>query len=337
MSGNGNGKSYSSFTLLDPIRRPRMMEREALGAAQMGQMLKGFVRGQVTFMEPLSRHTSFGIGGPADVVVYPSDEEDLERVLVWAEEHSTPVLTLGGGTNVLVDDAGFRGIIAFLQRGLSRVSFDGENVRAEAGVGFSALVGAMAGKGLSGLEFAWGIPGTVGGAIKGNAGAFGRQISDVLTEVEGIDRCSGERVRLNPSELGFGYRRSGIPDLLILTAARFRLLRDDPTTIRSRMLDFLRRRRSSQPVQERTAGCIFKNPPSGPAAGALIERVGCKGLYVGDAGISERHANFIVNRRDARASDVRELIEQVRTRIREATGVELELEIRLIGRNETTS
>ena len=288
---------------------------------------------RVRFEEPLSRHTSFRIGGPAEVWVDVADAEEIRRVQAIAAAADLPLFVLGGGTNILVSDRGVRGIVVHLGRPLAcldwRANGSGLHVRAGAALALKRLVTEAIARDLTGLEFAEGIPGTVGGGLLMNAGAFGGEMSNVVEYVDGVD-AYGEPQRFPRSALRFGYRRFDLPPGFIVTLLEFLLHPGDPAAIHAKRNDAKRRRAAHQPLGYPNAGSIFKNPP-GDYAGRLIEAAGMKGQRHGGAMISEQHANFIVNVGGATAADVQALMIEAARRIWEAAGVRLEPEIKLVG------
>lgn len=286
--------------------------------------------------EPLSRHTTFGIGGPADVFVVARSAEELRRIVVVAREAGAPCFVLGSGSNVLVGDGGVRGVtVANAARRVNRPEPLGEGrvaVTAESGVSFAALARSMARLGLAGVEWASGIPGTVGGAVVYNAGAYGGCLADALREVtlvNGSDRAQ----RVPAEDLGLVYRGSALTrgivrDKVVLDATLV-LWQADAFALERRITELDAKRLAAQP-RGRNAGSIFKNPPERPAW-KLVDAVGLRGHRIGDAQVSEKHCNFFVNLGHARASDVYALIRLARERVRERFGVELELEVTLVG------
>jgi UDP-N-acetylmuramate dehydrogenase len=294
--------------------------------------LRARLDGRVRAGEPLARHTSFRIGGPADVLVEPETRAELALVLREARAAGIRVVVLGGGSNVLVGDGGLRGVVVKLGSGFSRVTWaataDGATVHAGAAVRLGRLARAAVARGLSGLEYAEGIPGTVGGALFMNAGAYGGEVSETVDAVEGVDGRTGDALDLRGSELAFRYRRSSLAPGFVVTAVRFRLRRDP--LARARMAEARTRRTASQPHGSANAGSIFKNPP-GDHAGRLIETAGLKGARAGRARISERHANFIVNEGGARAVEVKALMDLAQRVVWERNGVWLEPEVQLVG------
>ena len=288
---------------------------------------------RVRFDEPLSRHTSFRIGGPADIWVEVDDASELLDVQRIARDEGASILVIGIGTNVLVSDRGVRGVVVKLGRGLADIVWtrEGDTSRARAGAAasFKKLVVASAARELTGLEFAEGIPGSIGGGLLMNAGAFGGEMSDVVESIEGTEVERG-MVRYGRSELRFGYRRFDLPVGVIITAVHFAIRPGDGAEIRARMADAKRRREAVQPLGLPNAGSIFKNPP-GEFAGRLIDAAGMKGLRVGGAMLSEAHANFIVNVDRAQAADVKRLMDQIVDAVWQRKQVQLVPEIRLIG------
>ncbi|MEJ7652416.1 MAG: UDP-N-acetylmuramate dehydrogenase [Chloroflexia bacterium] len=285
--------------------------------------------------EPLSKHTSVRVGGPADYFTVAKDSAELERAVRWAAAEGRPYLVLGSGSNVVVGDGGFRGLVVkSISRGVRVLEGDAEYPIAEleSGTFLPTAARRLAQQGLAGLEWGVGIPGTAGGAVVGNAGAYGGVTDETLVEIDGLD-SAGRAVQIGSAELGFVYRSSTIKrgelDVAVVLRVRHRLRRDSPDAIMARVKGFLGERKAKQPV-EPSVGSTFKNP-DGEFAGGIIERCGLKGATVGGAMVSPRHANYIINTGAATACDVADLIEHVRTTVREATGVELETEIEFKG------
>jgi UDP-N-acetylmuramate dehydrogenase len=273
--------------------------------------------------------TSFGIGGTADLFVAVNDEQQLSAAMAAAHHHSVPVFCLGAGTNLLVSDRGIRGLVLTLGAGLGSIAVEGNNVVAGAALQFRMLVEKVVEHGLAGLEFGEGIPGSVGGGLVMNAGAFGGEIARVVTLVHGVTE-TGERRFLTNREVGFAYRRSTLPRGFVITQVDFALEPGDREVLMTRVGAIRARRAARQPADYPNAGSVFKNPP-GNFAGHLLEAAGLKGTRFGDAAFSYRHANFIVNLGGASAQDVRCLIELARDKVQRATGVLLEPEVRLVG------
>lgn len=283
--------------------------------------------------EPLCRYTSARIGGPADYLIAVESAAELAEALRLAWQASAPYLVLGGGSNVLAADAGFAGLV-ILNRARA-IEFREQSVRAESGASLGALARQCAGRGWAGLEWAVNVPGTVGGAVFGNAGAHGGDIAGSLLVAEILQR-DGVRRWLSAAELGFEYRSSALKRAAAagqtsgaVLAAEFRLTPGDPSELQTRLEEFVAYRKRTQPPGA-SLGSMFKNPP-GDYAGRLIEAAGLKGRRIGQAEISELHGNFFVNLGAARASEVKALIDLARDTVKAKFGVELELEIELVG------
>lgn len=291
-------------------------------------------RGDMRFVEPMMKHTYLKIGGPADVFAIPQDIPSLKNMLIILKRQGIPFLPLGSGTNVLIRDEGIEGVVISLMyfRKIEIMSEDERNINVyvEAGTPLQRLVQFSKEKGYSGIEGLAGIPGSVGGAICGNAGAFGYEMKDVLSIVLMMD-AEGYIKKLRAEDIEFGYRRSSIPLDELLLGAEIVLKKDEKENVSSKIENFLKSKWENQPISEPSAGCVFKNS-SGLSAGRLIDEAGCKGMRVGDVEVSSVHANFFVNKGKARASDFIELMENVKSRVKETSGIELEPEIRIIGR-----
>lgn len=290
--------------------------------------LRALVR-DVREAEPLRRHVSFRIGGPADLLVVPRSADDLRAAAGYLFRERIPFVVLGAGSNVLIADAGIRGVVIKLGKGLDRVAYDGERVIAEAGAGLPHLAREAAHRGLSGLEFAAGIPASVGGAVVMNAGAHGHAMQDVVHAVR-VVTPAGERV-LEASALGYAYRTSVLQTQpAVVLEATLTLARGDPAAVRQRTDAWLRHRGETQPIGPPSSGCVFRNP-AGDHAGRLIDLAGGKGLVVGGARVSEVHANYILNTGEATAADVRGLMDKVSALVMEKFGMALEPEITFLG------
>ena len=284
----------------------------------------------VSQMEPMSEHTTFRIGGPADLYVVPDDVEEVADVIAACREEHVPYFVLGCGSDLLVSDDGYRGVIVALADGLTNVSVDGEEMTCQAGVTLKEASEMACELGLSGLEFACGIPGSVGGACFMNAGAYGGCTADVLESVRAL-MPDGSVQTIPADELNLGYRQSRVKDDgLVVLSATFSLREDDPENIRARMDDFTRRREEKQPLELASAGSTFKRP-EGFFAGKLITDAGLKGYQVGDAAVSKKHAGFVVNLGNASAADVHAVIEHVQDEVDRQFGVRLEPEVRFLG------
>lgn len=285
------------------------------------------------FGQPLARYTSFRIGGPADALVHVETVEVLQQVQAIARRHAIPVFILGGGSNLLIRDGGVRGLVLRL-RGVFRTHWldpSGERARVHAGVGcsLSRLAMRVARQGWSGLEFAYGIPGTLGGAMVMNAGTYLGDLSQVLVAAQ-VLLDDGQVCELPADALGLRYRGSSYPDGSIVLQAAMQVQRDDRERIETTMRESNAHRQRSQPLWMPNAGSIFKNPP-GTAAARLIDELGLKGTCIGGAMISPVHANFLVNVGQARAADVEALMAMIQHRVEDAYGVTLEPEVRIVG------
>ena len=283
--------------------------------------------------EPMSLHTSFRIGGPADLYALATSAQELADLVSLAREHSIPYLVIGRGTNILVADKGIRGLV--IENGGRETYFkDGAVLYAEGGALLRELARESARRGLGGLEWAVGIPGSVGGAIVGNAGAYGGYVGDVARKAT-VLTPDGMVRELSGAEMGFGYRASrfkgqaGKGEQEVVLSAEFMLRPEPAQALAEKMADYVRRREASQPT-EPSVGSVFKRTKQYPA-GFLIEQAGLKGARIGGAQVSPKHANFIVNLGEARATDVKTLIDLTQERVREQFGVGLELEIELVG------
>lgn len=284
---------------------------------------------ELKFSEPLAKHTSLRIGGGAEVMAFPKNAEELAKILKTSALLDGNFAILGAGTNILAPDEGVQGLVICLKDCLDGIEpLPGHKLRVMAGVTMSRAAVVAANSGLSGLEFAHGIPGTVGGGVYMNAGAYGGEICRVCSQVEVMNR-RGERRILTNEEMGFSYRHSVLEETGdIVLSAEFTLTPAEPETIRSRMKELIGKRTASQPLDLPSAGSAFKRPAGGYAA-ALIEEAGLKGFRVGNAGISEKHAGFAVNLGGATAKDMKALLQTVSERVYEASGIRLEPEIRI--------
>ena len=294
------------------------------------EALLGFARpDQILVNEPMSRHTTFRVGGPADVLFLPESGGDVARALAAAKALGVEAYVIGNGSNLIVRDGGVRGLVIGLGDGMSAVSREGNVVAAQAGATLARVSAFAQGEGLSGLEFASGIPGTLGGGCAMNAGAYGGQLSDCLIDATVL--VNGEEQTWTVQDMAMGYRTSRpLREGGVVLSARFRLTPDDPQAILARMKELNARRRDKQPLNYPSAGSTFKRP-KGHFAGALIEGAGLKGRRVGGAQVSEKHAGFIVNAGGATAADILALIRVVQDAVRAKDGVALETEVRIIG------
>lgn len=279
---------------------------------------------------PMSEHTSFRIGGPADMLVTPSSVESLAQALKITHEHGERPLIIGKGTNMLVLDGGIRGVVIKPAGGMERVEVDGSRIIADSGVRLASLCRACADEGLAGLEWAAGIPGTVGGAIHMNAGAHGGEIGP-LTEWVSVATFAGEIVTYPRDQIHFGYRTSSFQGMdAVIAQACLVLEPSSPAAVHSAMCEIVETRCSKQPVAMPSAGCVFKRPQN-DYAGRLLQEVGAKGMSVGGAVVSPKHANFIVNAGSATAQDVLELIALVKAKVFDTFGVDLQTEVCVVG------
>ncbi len=280
--------------------------------------------------EPMAKHTSFRIGGPADLLAQPADEAELAALLQVASEHAVPVTLIGNGSNLLVRDKGIRGLVIKLGNLFSGVEVCGNTLTFGCGVSLAMASKKAASLSLSGLEFAVGIPGTIGGAVYMNAGAYDGEMAKVVTKVRVMDE-QGKTSELAASELDFAYRHTALQNSgRIVTSVTVSLVPGDADAIAAKMADFSQRRISKQPLELPSAGSMFKRPP-GYFAGTLIDQTGLKGYTVGGAQVSTKHAGFVVNIGGATASDVLQLISDVQSKVFAAHGVHLEPEVLVLG------
>jgi UDP-N-acetylmuramate dehydrogenase len=287
------------------------------------------LRGRLMANQSLAELTWFRVGGPAQMLFAPADEDDLAYFLKNLPKEFA-VYVVGVGSNLIVRDGGLPGVVIRLPpRGFAETSVEGDIVSAGAGALDKRVAETAAAAGLGGLEFFFGIPGTIGGALRMNAGANAAETADALVEASGIGR-DGERRIFTNAEMQFVYRNCGVDASIIFTSARFRGKAATPEAIRARMNEVQAHREAAQPIREKTGGSTFKNPP-GESAWKLIDAAGCRGLRFGGAQVSEMHCNFLINTGDATASDIEALGETVRARVKEMSGIELHWEIKRIG------
>ncbi len=297
---------------------------------EIGQRLGQSVKGEIIVGESMKKHTSWRVGGPADIMVLPAGIEDIMVCRQFATAHGLPLTVMGNGSNMLVKDRGIRGIVLKISRGFNRIEVRDTVITAEAGALLPNVSNRAARAGLTGLEFAVGIPASVGGAVAMNAGAHGRCMADVVDRMAALTG-DGNTVLLKREDIGFTYRKSGITNKgLVVLTADFGLKPGEPEEIMAANKINLEKRRHSQPLEFPNAGSVFANPP-GQWAGWLIENAGCKGMRIGDAMVSEKHANFIVNLGMARAEDILELITRIKHIVMKKYNIELELEVRVVG------
>lgn len=286
-------------------------------------------RGPLMANASLAELTWFRVGGPAEVLFSPEDADDLAAFLA-ACPLDVPLTVIGLGSNLLVRDGGVDGVVIRLGRAFRDIKRRDNGVIAGAGASDISVAAFARDAGLAGLEFLRGIPGTIGGALRMNAGAYGREIADIFLAADAVTR-DGRRLRLTAADMGFSYRHSVVPEDVIFLAGEFVGTPDDPAAIASRMEQINAAREDSQPLRTRTGGSTFKNPEDA-RAWQLIDAAGCRGLRVGGAQVSEKHCNFLLNTGNATAADIETLGEEVRRRVRASSGVDLQWEIRIIGR-----
>ena len=291
------------------------------------------VRGTYTYGAPLKDLVWFRAGGAAEILFRPADKDDLATFLA-ARPYHLRLSVIGVGSNLLVRDGGIPGVTVRLSSSFGKIEagtnkVGGTRVRAGAAALDAAVARAAADAGIAGLEFLRGVPGTIGGALKMNAGCYGREIKDIFVEATALDG-RGNKITLTPGDMAFVYRKAQIRDELIFVDALFEGTLDKPDAIRARMEKLNADREASQPIRAKTGGSTFKNPP-GQKAWALIDQAGCRGLRIGDAQVSEKHTNFLINLGEAKAADIEALGEEVRKRVAAKSGIELEWEIKRVG------
>jgi UDP-N-acetylmuramate dehydrogenase len=286
------------------------------------------VRGTYTYGAPLKDLVWFRAGGAAEILFRPADRDDLATFLA-ARPDDLRLTVIGVGSNLLVRDGGIPGATVRLSSAFGKIETNGTQVRAGAAALDAAVARAAAEAGIAGLEFLRGVPGTIGGALKMNAGCYGREIKDIFVEATALD-ARGNKLTLTAADMAFVYRKAQVRDELIFLDALFEGTPDQPQAIRARMEELNANREASQPIRSKTGGSTFKNPP-GQKAWQLIDGAGCRGLKIGDAQVSEKHTNFLINLGEARAADIEALGEEVRKRVEAKSGIELEWEIKRVG------
>lgn len=316
MGGGGTSQKNEKCEMKNEIRK------------EIGKIVKG----EVKFDEPMSRHTSFGIGGPADCFIIPQNIEDLKKIILFSRKRKLPLKVMGRGTNLLVRDRGIRGIVVRLGKGFEGVKFSKRFLLSGAAVRLSTLIKLTVSQGLGGLEFAIGIPGSLGGAIATNAGTEALSISQRLASIR-VMTGEGRVKNLKADDLNFGYRHCSLEKNNIILDAKLRLEKTKEDEILRRMNASLKKREKTQPLGEANAGCIFKNPDPKTPAARLIEETGFKGKRIGGASVSKVHANFILNLRKAKAEDVLTLMEAIKKKVKERTGISLKPEIEVWGKD----
>jgi len=301
---------------------------------QQKNCLKSFFRGKLLCDTLLKDFVSFKIGGPAEVIAFPYDLEDLIKLYLFLRNEKISYLVLGEGTNILIRDGGFKGVVIKLSLGFSNVKLDkieGRKVfvKAQAGGRLSNTLKFSLQNSLTGLEFTSGIPGSIGGALIMNAGAYGGEIKDIISSVD-VLTSQGTVIELRREDISFSYRKSNLPSDYIIIGVKFELKQGNKQEIAALIQKTLNKRKNSQPLNLPSAGSVFKNPP-GHFAARLIEEIGLKGYQVGGAAVSEQHANFIVNQGSATAKDVLELMAIIQEKVWQEKGIKLEPEIRVVG------
>lgn len=287
-------------------------------------------QGALLTEELLGNHTTFRVGGKADAFLSVQNEEQIKNAIKVCEKYSVPFFILGNGSNLLVSDEGYRGLVIAIGNDMAEVSIEGNSVTAQAGALLGSVSQAAAKSGLSGMEFASGIPGTIGGAIVMNAGAYDGEMKNIVTQVRVLTK-EGEILTLSGEELEFGYRMSRVKkEKLIVLSVTMLLEKKEQSAIYEKMNDFAKRRREKQPLEYPSAGSTFKRP-EGMFAGKLIMDAGLRGYAVGDAQVSEKHCGFVINRGNATAKEVQTVIEDVQKKVKETFNVELETEVIFVG------
>jgi UDP-N-acetylmuramate dehydrogenase len=302
--------------------------------ATLRQKLRDMVSGKLLFDEPMSGYTSIGVGGIADAVVWPERSEELSRIIHFLWQFQIPFIPIGNGTNLIVKDGGYKGVVISML-GINSISLkerDPEQALLHAGAGatLSEIVLLTEKRSLSGMEFCAGIPGSVGGAVRMNAGAYGNEIKDVIETVE-LMIISGEILEFRKDDLKFTYRNFDISEGTIIVGASFHLAKGIEEKIHARINEILGKRKNKHPLEYRNAGSIFKNPNGDIPAGRIIQELGIKGMQIGDARISEKHGNFIVNLGNAKASDIIALIDMIKAKADKERGITLQTEVMIVG------
>ena len=288
---------------------------------------------KVVLNEPLKKHTTYGIGGPAEIMTFPNCKNELIQIVRIAKNMNQPITILGSGSNILISDRGIKGLVLSLKNTLRLIEVNNQKMYAECGAMLGKIVKQAVKNDLIGLENLNGVPGTLGGALVMNAGAWGGEISENLVKVELIDK-NGELKSLQKNEINFSYRNSSFNKKDILLSAEFFLKKADKEVINKNFVDAQSGRKFTQPLNKRSAGSLFKNP-KGNSAGKLLDEAGLKGFNIGDARISDKHANFFINEGNATSDDMLLLIKKAHKTVRDKFEIDLELEVKLIGFNES--
>lgn len=286
--------------------------------------------GEILFDEPMKNHTSFKIGGPADVLIIPDNEEDIIEAIKFCRENNIKFFIMGNGTNLLVKDTGIRGAVIKVANGFDKIDITGDRVFCQSGALLKKVADEVLKNSLTGFEFACGIPGTIGGAITMNAGAYGGEMKDIVTKVRALDR-NNNIVELSNEDMKFRYRGSSVIDQdLIVLSVEFKLEKGEYSTIEEKMKDLTNRRETKQPLEYPSAGSTFKRP-EGYFAGKLIDDAGLRGVRYGDAQVSEKHCGFVINRGEASFEEVITLIKIIQKVVHDKFDVMLETEVKIIG------
>ena len=280
--------------------------------------------------ESLKKHTSFGVGGKASFIIFPKNDKDLIKIIQYAKKNKYKIFFLGSGSNVLASDNGFNGIVITLKKVLNKIIFNEKDIYTQAGAMLGTMVKTALSKGYKGFESLVGVPGTVGGALVMNAGAHGSEISELFISSRTVDE-NGEIKTYLKKDIDFTYRKSSFPENEILLDAKFEIQKGNKQNIQKRKEEVSIKRKETQPLKYRSAGSIFKNPDCNFAAGYLIDKVGLKGLRVGDAEISTKHANFIINHGNAKSDQIYKLINIMKNKVSEKFDIKLELEVKILG------
>ena len=280
--------------------------------------------------ESLKKHTSFGVGGKASFIIFPKNDKDLINIIRYAKKNKYKMFFLGSGSNVLASDNGFNGIVITLKKVLNKIIFNEKDIYTQAGAMLGTMVKTALSKGYKGFESLVGVPGTVGGALVMNAGAHGSEISELFISSRTVDE-NGEIKTYLKKDIDFTYRKSSFPENEILLDAKFEIQKGNKQNIQKRKEEVSIKRKETQPLKYRSAGSIFKNPDCNFAAGYLIDKVGLKGLRVGDAEISKKHANFIINHGNAKSDQIYKLINIMKNKVSEKFDIKLELEVKILG------
>jgi len=286
--------------------------------------------GEYRFNEPLRSHTSFRIGGPAELLAIPCGEQALSGLLVRIKKYKLNYYVLGNGSNLLAEDRGYKGVVIKIAKGFKKLSRDRNRLTVDSGYSLPALVDYCAKEGLSGLEWAVGIPGSLGGALVMNAGAYGGQMADSVKKVWGLTP-EGKKLKLSPKKINFSYRQAHYPKGFVITGAELELKTGRRSSIEKTMNLYLSKRKKNQPLTLPSAGCIFKNPP-GDSAKRLIAVAGMKGQKLGGAAVSVKHANFIVNQGGAKSAEVLALIKKIQSQAYQRLGIRLIPEVKVLGK-----